>query len=664
MDNLIKMLLLFGGVLYLSAATGALFGHKKLHRFYFFGNLISLIAGFTFLIVSWLVLRSGAAFSLSFDGPIPWITLKYHLDGLSGFFLFTLSVLTIAVSIYSLGYRHHPTRSGVFFQPVFLLAMTGLLCSFDLISFLFFWELMSFSSYFLIVSDTENVEQKRAGFIYLIMTQLGTTLLLIVTLSLAAFSGGTSFEGINTLGISGVFQIMMLLCLVAGFGTKAGLVPLHIWLPKAHPAAPTPVSALMSGFMIKAAIYGLIRFAGFFEVGLWFGATLLVLGGITAFLGILYAFMEIDLKKLLAYCSIENIGIIFLALGAYQWGRALHNPLVMGAGLIAVGIHVLNHALFKGLLFMGAGAVIQEAKTRNMEKMGGLIKKMPQTALLMLIGSMAGSGLPFTSGFVSEWMIFQVLFLSAGLGENPGMKVMAFLSIAVLALTAGLAAATFVKLFGIIFLAKPRTENISTAREANRGMRLGMGITALLVIFIGICPWLGLSLLMPGVSVKGILPDMRIHPLCGITVLKNSYSPILAVGVFLLILTVLLLVLRKANHRSRTGPTWNCGTELQPQMEYTATSFSKMGRLTFRFLLRPKRNLVKRYEKSRLFLTSLEYQSNLPSIFEEKIYLPVNRLILRISDKIRVLQAGSVKLYLSYILIVLFVLLIYLRLFS
>lgn len=661
MEEMVKILLICGGVLYLFAISGAIFGDTKRHRYYFYSHLCSLLANSILLIAAIVILKTGTGFFVKWDGPLAWIKFVFHVDALSGFFLLTLCLLGAAVSVYSLGYKQHPTRNEALFQPVFLLALTGLLCSFDVLSFLFFWELMSFSSFFLIINDQKSSEAKKAGYLYLVMTQFGTTLIILVTLGLAAVSGSTSFQNLNAAAFTPMLRTLFLILLLVGFGTKAGVVPLHIWLPQAHPAAPSPASALMSGFMIKAAVYGLLRFTSFFEVGVWFGTTIIIIGAVTSFLGILYAFMETDFKRLLAFCSIENIGIIFLVLGIYQWGQALHYDLLIGLGLAAVEIHVLNHAMFKGLLFMAAGAVAQECKTRNIEKMGGLIKKMPQTAFYTLIGSMAGAGLPFVSGFISEWLIFQTLFLSGLMVGGAGLKIISFMAVAALALTAGLAVATFVKLFGVVFLALPRSESGQEAKEVNLFMRCGMGITAAVCILLGIFPWLGLNLVIPSLKALNVAPYFYSHPLMGIVTVNNANSPLIAAVMLGVLVAVFAGFLLTKQRRSLTGPTWNCGTVLRPQMEYNATSFSKMGMLAFRFLLRPKRNIIRNYEKNHLFLSSTEYQSNLPLHFEQKLYQPTAKFLLRISKKIRVVQAGSVKLYLSYILVVLFLLLIYLR---
>jgi len=661
MENYLQAFLLAGGVLYLLAIIGTLWGPAKMYRFYLYGNTCSLMGNICFFIGSLIVIFKQADFSLAFKGPLDWITIVLRFDRLSGFFMFTLSLLAVIICLYSFGYKHLYHRGTAVFQQIFMFSMVGLLAAYDILSFLFFWELMSFSSYFLIVADYLSTESRKSGFLYLIMTQFGAALLLLTLSGIAAFNRSLDFRQLTGAAIPEGFQVIFQICLLVGFGTKAGLVPLHIWLPKAHPAAPTPASALLSGFMIKLALYGILRFIYIFEAEVWLGSLMVALGLVSAFLGVLYAYMENDFKKLLAFCSIENMGILILVAGVYQWGRALHNELLIGMGLATLEFHLLNHALFKGLLFLVAGAVVQECKTRNMERLGGLIKRMPRTAFFALIGSLAGAGLPVTSGFISEWLIFQTLFGSGAMLASPILKMMTFLGTGVLALTSGLAAATFVKFFGMTFLALPRSPQPLSAKEVNLPMSLGMGLAATLIVALGVFPWLGWKLIVPAVQWRGNLPFFSAIPLPEIFNFKNYCVPFFTVLALAFFAGAVGPVLINPQRRSRTGPTWNCGLMLQPRMEYGPSSFAKMGRLVFRFLLRPKRNIIRNFEKHKMFVSSLEYQSDLPSHFEEKFYRPGTKLILLIAEKLRLLQTGNIKLYLGYILGILMAMLIYAR---
>jgi hydrogenase-4 component B len=647
------------GLLYLAAVGGAFGGRTRQHRFYFWSNWGALAAGVVTVVVALLVLVTGVDWSATFQGPLAWMQLTFRLDGLTAFFLFTLGLLASLVAIYALGYECHITRPVAIFQPLFLLSLTGLLAASDILSFLFFWELMSLTSYFLIVAGSGG-GPKKAGFLYLMMTQFGTAFIMLAVLTLAAGSGGTSFAGLNTAGMAPAWRGALLVALFIGFGTKAGIVPLHIWLPKAHPAAPAPVSALLSGFMIKAALYGLLRFVGFFQTEAWFGALLMLMGGISAVLGILYAFMAKDFKRLLAYCSIENMGLLFLTAGVYCWGWALGNSRLTGLALAALEMHLLNHALFKGLLFMSAGALLQGCGTVDLDKMGGLIKRMPQTACFTLIGCMAGAGLPLVSGFVSEWLILQMLFLAALLAPLAWMKLIVFTGIGMVALSAGLAGATFVKLFGTAFLALPRSPQSRAAREVNRPMRLAMGLAAGCCLLLGIVPWLGWRLITFSSGRLGRDGAVASHPVMA-GGLFGEVSGQLAGILAVLAIVALTVWLVRRKLAWRTGTTWNCGATLQPSMGYTGTGFAKMGRLAFGFWLRPQRRVLRPAAEHPLFPGPLEYRSQLPSHFEERLYRPGARLLLKVSAQVRRVQAGSIKLYLGYILAVLVLLLIYIR---
>ncbi len=654
-DEWIKYLICATGLLYLAAVIGALGGKAKGRRFYFWSNLGSFGAAICLIITACLALFGKTRFHWLIDGPIGWLRFLLQLDAVSGYFLLIFGILAALVSIYAMGY-HQINRAVAVFQPLFLASLTGLLCAYDVVSFLLFWELMSITSYFLIVAGG-GAEAKRSGFIYLIMTQLGTAFVFVATLGLAAASGVTLFTGISAKGIDSASGAWLLVALVIGFGAKAGVVPLHIWLPRAHPAAPAPVSALLSGFMIKAAIYGLIRYAGFFRVDWWFGTLLFVVGLVTALLGILYALMESDYKRLLAYCSIENIGILFVLAGAYFWGRAAESSLLTGLGLAALLFHVANHALFKGLLFMSAGAVSHGSGTVAIEQLGGLIKKMPQTACFTLIGCMAGAGLPITGGFISEWLILQTLFTTGIALESAWLKILVFLGIAVIALTAGLAGATFVKLFGVGFLALPRSPHSKNAQEVGPAMRLAMGLAAAGCLVLGLFPWLGMQALLPGIGAPDLLTP---QPGFGLGLFQHFNTPLL-VWVTIGVITAIPWLLCRKRLGARVGTTWNCGVALRPPMEYSGASFAKMARRVFGFLLQPKRRLTRPQMKHPLFPGPLEYHSELPGHFEERLYRPGQELLLKVSAKVRKLQTGSIKLYLGYILAVLLLLLVYLR---
>ena len=399
---------------------------------------------------------------------IPWLGAHFRLDALSAFFLAVVNLGAAAASLFALGYGRHEDapRRVLPFYPAFLAGMSIVVLADDAFTFLVSWEFMSLSSWALVMAHHRVADNARAGYVYLIMASFGTLALLLTFGLLAGADGGYAFADIRGAHPSTAVAASILILALIGAGSKAGLVPLHVWLPLAHPAAPSHVSALMSGVMTKVAVYGFVRIA-FDLIGTpawWWSMVVLALGGITAVMGVLYALMQHDLKRLLAYHTVENIGIIFIGLGlalAFKaHGMAWAAALALTAGLL----HVFNHSIFKSLLFFGAGAVLTSTGERDMEHLGGLIHRMPQTAFVFLVGCAAISALPPLNGFVSEWLTFQAILLSPQL-PSWGLKFLVPAVGALLALSAALAAACFVKAFGVTFLGRARTPAAERARE-------------------------------------------------------------------------------------------------------------------------------------------------------------------------------------------------------
>ncbi|HEV2448106.1 MAG TPA: proton-conducting transporter membrane subunit, partial [Candidatus Sulfopaludibacter sp.] len=436
----------------------------------------------------------GREFAGSLPSGVPYLHYAVRLDALGSFFLLALSILTACVAVYSIGYLKHGAASkapGLFacFLNVLVGSMALVFTAGDAFFFLIAWEAMVASAYFLVVTDHQAEEARKGGMLYMLMSRAGTGMMLVGLLPLITAAGTTDFAALHGVGgrLAGAPAGLAFVLLFLGFGVKAGMIPLHIWLPAAHPVAPSNVSALMSGIMIKAGIYGMARvFFDFYGAApAWAGMLVLLVGVVSALLGVLYALMEHDLKRLLAYHSIENIGIILMGFGAALLFRSYGHPALAALALIAGLFHTLNHGIFKSLLFLGAGSVLQATHTRNMEEMGGLIRRMPSTALYFLIGAVAISGLPPLNGFVSEWLTYQALL--GGFGATTELTRVAFpIAGALLALTAALAAACFVKAFGITFLALPRSEEAERAREVGLSMRAGMGALAVACIGLGL----------------------------------------------------------------------------------------------------------------------------------------------------------------------------------
>jgi hydrogenase-4 component B len=550
---------------------------------------------------------------------------------------------------------------------VFIAAMVLVALARNVLTFLFLWEAMSLASYFLVMTEHEREDTVRAGWVYFVMTHAGFAALFLGFLLLARATGTMDFAdwGAAAAKLDPTSRNLIFILLALGFGSKAGVIPLHVWLPLAHPAAPSHVSALMSGVMIKLGVYGIARVA-FDWLGagpVWWGGTILVVGAVSAVLGVLYALVEHDLKRLLAYHSVENIGIIMLGLGGGMLFQSSHLPGLAALALVAALYHTLNHAAFKSLLFMGAGAILHATHTRNMEEMGGLIKRMPQTAAFFLVGSVAIAALPPFNGFISEWLTFQSLLLSFQISAHTVNLIFA-LGVAALALTSGLAAACFVKAFGITFLALPRSESAAHAREVEWTMRAAMALLALACVVLGVAPAMTLAPLEATVfDLMGGHADMRFD--WNAVVANDGFgwvAPLwIALGLVAFLVAIpLALRLIGADKRRRYYETWGCGRALQTaRFEYTATAFANPFKRIFALLYRPVKELdIEFHPESRYFVRSIAYYNEGRLIFEDALYRPLLRMIEALARRARVLQSGNVHSYLVYILIALVALLI------
>ncbi|WP_337287719.1 hydrogenase 4 subunit B [Candidatus Methylomirabilis sp.] len=614
---------------------------------------------------------AGGALGVIIPALLPIGGFSLGIDRLSAFFVLVIAVAAIPSALYAIAYtrayegRRSLAGMGCGFNA-FLAGMVLVVLARNVLTFLVMWEAMSLASYFLVMTEAEHRETQRAGWMYLVMTHAGFACLLVGFLLMARETGtmGLSEWRAASTTLSQPMRHAIFALLALGFGTKAGVIPLHIWLPKAHPAAPSHVSALMSGVMIKLGIYGLVRI-GFDWLGVgpsWWGGAILVVGAISAVLGVLYALVEDDLKCLLAYSSVENIGIILLGVGAGMLFHSYQLGALASLALVAGLYHTLNHATFKPLLFMGAGAVVHATHTRNMEEMGGLIKRMPQTAVYFLVGSVAIAALPPFNGFISEWLMFQSLLLSFQISAT-GTNLLFAVSIAALALTSGLAAACFVKAFGITFLALPRSTQAEQARETPWMMRGAMGMSAIACLMLGVAP-VGLLRLLntTAAELTGAHADASFN--WNVVVANGAFgtaSP-LWIAVALISLPALILMALRiigANARRRTYETWGCGRALQTaRFEYTAAAFANPFKRVFGLLYRPVKELdIQFHPESRFFIDTITYRNEARSIFDEALYDPISRLVQRVAQRARVVQSGNVHLYLLYIFVALVVLL-------
>jgi hydrogenase-4 component B len=624
------------------------------------------------------------------------LSLVYAIDPLSAWFLLVLSAIAVPIAMFSIGYVRHPPLGG---RSAFVgIAFTVLLCSVELvfmaadaIAFLFAWELMTLATAALVATQHEVADTRRAAYLYLVMSHVATGALIGAFFILASASGSVSFSALLAGDVlSGPVRDTVFLLFLLGFGVKAGIIPLHIWLPEAHPAAPSSISALMSGVLIKTGIYGIVRFCAF-GLGnppLSWGVLVLLMGAVSAVLGVLYALVQHDLKRLLAYHSIENIGIILLGVGAGMIAVADGQQTLAALGIAAGLFHVLNHAVFKALLFLGAGSVVTATGTRQIEALGGLLRGMPWTGVCFLIGAVAISGLPPLNGFASEWLAFQALFQGFPASTEPVIHLLFPIAAALLALTGALAAACFVKAFGVGFLALPRSVAAATAREVPWSMCAPQVVLAALCVWLGAFPGAVLSALhtvllsLPGLrpapdTIRGPLsmaatsePSSAVTPMAlALALLGGLGVAVLTVAVFRLrgrtpalrshetpatrpaVVNGISKAEVMAGDRIRRAPTWGCGGLLGAHAEYTAAAFSKPLMMIFRAVYRPTREVEALAKVSPYFPQEVRYHLHIEPTFERYVYGPLTEAVFRVAARLKILQAGSLHAYLGYVIV-------------
>ena len=562
-----------------------------------------------------------------------------------------------AASLYALGYGKHeraPLRVLPFY-PLFLAAMNLVVIADDAFSFLFTWEFMSLSSWALVMAHDQVRENVRAGYVYIVMASFGTLALLLAFGLLAGPDGGYAFAAIRDSHPSASIAALVLILVLIGTGSKAGLVPLHAWLPLAHPAAPSHVSALLSGVMTKVAVYAFIRIV-FDLIGTppwWASLVVLALAGVTCVMGVLYALMQHDLKRLLAYHTVENIGIIFIGLGLALGFQSFGLDWAAALAFTAALLHVLNHSLFKGLLFLGSGAVLAGTGERDMEHLGGLIHRMPLTAFTFLVGCVAISALPPLNGFVSEWLTFQAILLSPQL-PSWALKFLVPAVGALLALSAALAAACFVKAFGVTFLGRPRTEAAAHAHEVDRFSLAAMFALTALCLLAGILPGLFIDALAPAAKsmVGASMPLQTDVPYLSIVPIAESRSSYNGLLVFIFMLlsasAAVLVIHRLASNRMRRGPAWDCGyPDPRPQTQYTASSFAQPIRRVFGTLVFRARERIEMPPPGDAAPARLSV--SLSDLVWDVCYEPVGRAVDYVADRLNLFQYLSIRRYLSLV---------------
>jgi hydrogenase-4 component B len=576
------------------------------------------------------------------------------IDGLSGFFLATLAVVAAPAAIYARGYLAGAARSRALLAlgGLFLLALVGVVMARDPSSFLACWELMTLVPAAAILVARNDAGVRHAVFVYLAVTHLGGAGVWICVLALAHYGAIGDPAGLAAHGAGA--QALIVVAAIVGFGTKAGLMPLHSWLPRAHPVAPSHVSALMSGVMIKVALYGLIRvlFEWAAPAPLWAGLAVLGLGLLSALGGVLYALVQHDLKRLLAFHSIENVGIVALGLGASILFSSQDDPTWAAIAFAAALLHVLNHAVFKSLLFLAAGAFERAVGSLELDRIGGLLRRMPWTGGAFLVGSMAIAGVPPLNGFASEWLTLQAL-VHVAFGPSLGLGLAGALATAGLAATAALAVFCFVKVVGLVLLGAPRRPEAAAAVEAPRSMRFAPVFLAGCCVVLGAIP----GLLVPALMELAPQPrSLASEPGLSIPGTGSLPSPWLLLG--LVGLSWLLWRLR-GSRRSASTPAWACGQRIEPSLNWTSAGFTKPLRLVLESVFRPRREIEAVRERGQL--QSIRYRGEIPHLFDTLLYGPVQRRALAGALVARRLQSGSIRAYAAYLLALLLGLLVAVR---
>jgi hydrogenase-4 component B len=592
------------------------------------------------------------------DGFSSAFAPRLGVDGLSAFFLGVLGLIAAPALVFSVRYLRPSARSRVIgaLTALFVLALALVFCARDPLTFLAGWESMTLiPAVVILVSRAADRRARQTVFTYLSVTHLGGagTWVAILLLAHAGAIGGNA-----TIASGSGLQIAIALSALVGMGTKAGVMPLHVWLPRAHPIAPAPVSALMSGVMLKVALYGLVRtlleWDGVLPV--WFGVLVLAVGALSSLGGVVYALFEHDLKRLLALHSIENVGIIVLGIGASLLLRARGNDAWAAFALAAALLHCVNHAVFKALLFLGAGTFERAVGSLEIDRLGGLLRRMPWTGGAFLIGAMAIAGLPPLNGFASEWLTLQGL-LHVSLFGHIGDGIAGALALAALAATAALALFCFVKVVGLVLLGPPRTPAVAAAEEPQLPMRAAVVFLALACVVLGVAPGLLFSKLLflePATVFSGV----GRRPL-GLYLPGTGSLPTVGIALALVGLTLALALLR-GRRRAAAAPTWASGQLIEPALDWTSAGFTKSLRLVLEFVLRPQREISSRSERG--VLQEVAYTGSVPHLIEDHVYRPVERIAFRAALHARRLQTGNVGTYVMYLIGLVLVLLLAVRL--
>ncbi|MGK4443502.1 hydrogenase 4 subunit B [Yersinia enterocolitica] len=659
-------------LLYLAGALFSLLLARRETLAIYASGLASLLGGIAGLLAAAPTLLGGGIITFVTAGPFPFAAFSLRLDPLAAFMLLVISLLVVITALYSLAYVQEYKGRGAWgmgvFMNLFIASMVALVVVDNAFYFIVFFEMMSLASYFLVISDQDD-DAIDAGLLYFLIAHAGSVLIMIAFFLLYRLSGSLEFAAFRQANPQPIMASIIFLLAFFGFGAKAGMLPLHGWLPRAHPAAPSHASALMSGVMVKIGIFGIIK-VGIDLLGasqLWWGVVVLAFGAVSSVLGVLYALAEHDIKRLLAYHTVENIGIILMGVGVGMIGIASQQPVLAALGLLGALYHLLNHAVFKGLLFLGAGAVIYRIHTKDMEKMGGLARMMPYTALAFLVGCMAISALPPFNGFVSEWFTYQSLFTMTKDGGFI-IRLAGPIAIVMLAITGALAAMCFVKVYGISFCGLPRTERAAQAREVPWPMTASMLLLALLCLALGV----GASHVAPVIAriassliTTSPAPTLQVAQGAMLFPQHSTQAMLSTLYIFfgLLLLPLVILLVTHLYKGSRLtfrhgGDPWACGYAYEQDMTVSAGGFTQPLRVMFAPLYRMRKKL----DPAPMMKTALEHSVNgatrVEPVWDDHVVAPLIRAIQWLSQRIQWLQQGDFRLYCLYVVAALVVLLI------
>ena len=598
---------------------------------------------------------------------LPDLPFHLRLDALSAFFLILLGATSACISLFSSGYFRSeegaaPGLVGLQYH-VFVAAMAGVLIADDAYLFMVAWETMALASFFLVTTDHRKAEIRRAGYLYLLIAHVGAIAILLCFGVLQGGRGDYTFDGMRNVLLGGVWASVAFFLALAGFGAKAGLLPLHVWLPEAHPAAPSPVSAMMSGVMLKTAVYGLVRVT--FDLlhiqAWWWGVAAIALGLLTALFGVIFAAVQTDMKRLLAYSSIENIGVIVAAIGLAILFEANGKPLLAAIALTAALYHALNHAFFKSLLFLATGSVLHATRERSLGKLGGLIHRMPWVAWLALVGTLAIAGLPPLNGFVSEWLLLQAFLFTPSLPQTF-VNMLVPLAAAALVLAVALATYVMVKFYGVIFLGRPRESELAHAHDAGLRERIALALLAGGSVVLGIFP---VNVIRALDHVNAMLLSTRVGAagesswwlLAPVATGRSSYSPLVVLVVIVAVVLATLLVVHRVWHRRvRRAPAWDCGFPLlTARMQDTAEGFGQPIRQIFEPFFRIERHLPAPSD------AAPTYSMRASDRFWGWLYGPIARVVERLASVAGLLQQGRIGIYLLYSFATLIALLFFVR---